>query len=235
MLACSGLTVAYGDTIALRDVSLELRAGETVALIGANGAGKTTLLRTISGLHRPRAGSIRFGGEPLDRMSCEQRVRSGIAHAPEGRRVFPGLSVEENLRVATTPWRRFGESAADDFQRVYDLFPRLKERRRQLGWSLSGGEQQMLAIGRALMARPTLLLLDEPSLGLAPLLAEEVYGRVSLLKKSGLTLLVVEQNTVLALAVADRGYLLESGQIVLAGSSKELQQNPRVREAYVGG
>ena len=235
MLACSGLTVAYGDTIALRDVSLELRAGETVALIGANGAGKTTLLRTISGLHRPRAGCIRFRDELLDRMSCEQRVRSGIAHAPEGRRVFPGLSVEENLQVATAPWRRFGESAADDLQRVYDLFPRLKERRRQLGWSLSGGEQQMLAIGRALMARPTLLLLDEPSLGLAPLLAEEVYGRVALLKKSGLTLLVVEQNTVLALAVADRGYLLESGQVVLAGSSQELQRNPRVREAYVGG
>jgi branched-chain amino acid transport system ATP-binding protein len=234
MLGCSDLTVAYGDIVALHGVTLQVRAGETVALIGANGAGKTTLLQTISGLNKVRGGHISFDGAPLDRLSCERRVRLGIAHAPEGRRIFPGLTVEENLVLATSPWRRPGGRYGDEIGQVFELFPRLKERRRQLGWSLSGGEQQMLAIGRALMARPRLLLLDEPSLGLAPRLAEEVYERVGRIRKSGLTILVVEQNTVLALAVADRGYVLETGRVVLEGAAADLKRDARVREAYLG-
>ncbi|MET7246282.1 ABC transporter ATP-binding protein [Methylobacterium sp. EM32] len=234
MLAVEDLTVAYGDITALHGVSLEVAQGETVALIGANGAGKTTLLQTISGLNAIRGGDIRFKGSSLKRVPCERRVRLGIAQAPEGRRIFPGLTVEENLVVATAAWRRPGGSFADELAFAFDLFPRLKERRRQLGWSLSGGEQQMLAIGRALMARPTLLLLDEPSLGLAPRLAEEVYERVGRIRESGLTILVVEQNTVLALAVADRGYVLETGRVVLAGPAAALKADPRVREAYLG-
>ncbi|MGA0597884.1 ABC transporter ATP-binding protein [Enterovirga sp. CN4-39] len=234
MLAIDKLTVAYGEIVALHGISLNVAAGETVALIGANGAGKTTLLQTISGLNPVRGGDIRFAGASIAGASCDRRVRMGIAHAPEGRRIFPGLTVEENLIIGTAPWRRPGSSYADELAFVFDLFPRLKERRKQLGWSLSGGEQQMLAIGRALMAKPKLLLLDEPSLGLAPRLAEEVYERVGRIRSSGLTILVVEQNTVLALAVADRGYVLETGRVVLEGSAADLKTNPRVREAYLG-
>ena len=234
MLAIEKLTVAYGEIVALHGVSLEVNTGETVALIGANGAGKTTLLQTISGLNAVKGGDIRFAGTSIAGASCDRRVRMGIAHAPEGRRIFPGLTVEENLVIGTAPWRRAGGSYADELAFAFDLFPRLKERRKQLGWSLSGGEQQMLAIGRALMAKPKLLLLDEPSLGLAPRLAEEVYERVGRIRKSGLTILVVEQNTVLALAVADRGYVLETGRVVLQGSAADLKTNPRVREAYLG-
>ncbi|CEJ13571.1 High-affinity branched-chain amino acid transport ATP-binding protein LivF [bacterium YEK0313] len=234
MLATDRLVVAYGGNVALHGVSLRVGAGETVALIGANGAGKTTLLRAVSGLNPVRSGSIDFDGRPLGAVASEKRVRLGIAQAPEGRRIFPGLTVEENLVLGTTSWRRWGQSAADDLARIFDLFPRLKERRGQLGWSLSGGEQQMLAIGRALMARPRLLLLDEPSLGLAPRLAEEVYERIREIAAAGLTILVVEQNTVLALAVADRGYVLENGRIVLEGAADQLKQDARVREAYLG-
>jgi branched-chain amino acid transport system ATP-binding protein len=234
MLTCDDLTVAYGDIVALHGVNITVKAGETVALIGANGAGKTTLLQTISGLNKVRSGDIVFESASLTTVPSERRVRLGIAHAPEGRRIFPGLTVEENLSLATAPWRRWNQSIADDLGRVFDLFPRLKERRRQLGWSLSGGEQQMLAIGRALMARPRILLLDEPSLGLAPRLAEEVYERVKLIGEAGMTILVVEQNTVLALAVANRGYVLETGRVVLEGAAKDLKQNSRVREAYLG-
>lgn len=234
MLRCKDVTVAYGDIVALRGVTLDVATGETVALIGANGAGKTTLLQTISGLNKLRSGEMDFDGAPLSRLSSAQRVRAGIAHAPEGRRVFPGLTVQENLVVATSPWRRMGASCEGDLAQVFDLFPRLKERRRQIGWSLSGGEQQMLAIGRALMSRPKFLLLDEPSLGLAPRLAEEVYDRVGRIRETGLTILVVEQNTVLALAVANRGYVLETGRVVLAGSADELRRSARVREAYLG-
>lgn len=234
MLACNELAVAHGDIVALQGVTLRVDVGETVALIGANGAGKTTLLHTISGLNRVSSGDIRFEGASIGGWSTDRRVAKGIAQAPEGRRIFPGLSVEENLTLATVSWRRWGQSIAADFDRVFELFPRLKERRRQLGWSLSGGEQQMLAIGRALMARPKLLLLDEPSLGLAPRLAEEVYERVRVISKTGLTILVVEQNTVLALSVADRAYVLETGRIVLDGPASELKQNARVREAYLG-
>ncbi|MVT66109.1 ATP-binding cassette domain-containing protein [Bradyrhizobium pachyrhizi] len=234
MLACNDLTVAYGDIVALQGVTLEVGRGETVALIGANGAGKTTLLHAISGLNPVRSGDIIFEGTSLARLGSDRRVALGISQAPEGRRIFPGLTVEENLTLATVNWRRWRQPIADDLARAFDLFPRLKERRRQLGWSLSGGEQQMLAIGRALMARPRLLLLDEPSLGLAPRLAEEVYERVRQIADSGLTILVVEQNTVLALSVADRAYVLETGRIVLQDTAVNLKQNTRVREAYLG-
>jgi branched-chain amino acid transport system ATP-binding protein len=234
MLACKDLTVAYGDIVALQGVTLEVGRGETVALIGANGAGKTTLLHAISGLNPVQSGDIMFEGTSVARLASDRRVALGIAQAPEGRRIFPGLTVEENLALATVNWRRWRQPIAGDLARVFDLFPRLKERRRQLGWSLSGGEQQMLAIGRALMARPRLLLLDEPSLGLAPRLAEEVYERVRQIADSGLTILVVEQNTVLALSVADRAYVLETGRIVLHGAADDLKQNTRVREAYLG-
>jgi branched-chain amino acid transport system ATP-binding protein len=234
MLAVDGLSVAYGAIEALRGVSLVVGQGEVVALLGANGAGKTTLLRTISGLLRPSSGSITFDGAALGRLSAEGRVRRGLAHVPEGRRIFPGLTVRENLDVATTVWKRRGMSADGDIEAVFALFPRLRERIGQLGWSLSGGEQQMLAIGRALMARPKMLLLDEPSLGLAPRLSEEVYRRIADINARGVTVLLVEQNTVLALQVAHRAYVIETGRIVLEGAASELANHPRVREAYLG-
>ncbi|BBK38383.1 ABC transporter ATP-binding protein [Allostella sp. ATCC 35155] len=234
MLEIERLAVAYGAIDALHGISLTVGEGEVVALLGANGAGKTTLLRTISGLHRPKGGEVRFRGEALGRSSAESRVRRGIAHVPEGRRIFPGLTVMENLDVATTIWRRRGMSAAGDLERVFALFPRLQERAGQLGWSLSGGEQQMLAIGRALMARPRMLLLDEPSLGLAPRLSEEVYRRIAEINGDGVTVLLVEQNTVLALEVAHRAYVIENGRIVLDGPARDLARHPRVREAYLG-
>ncbi|MBV8188305.1 MAG: ABC transporter ATP-binding protein [Alphaproteobacteria bacterium] len=234
MLTIDRLAVAYGGVEALHGVSLAVGRGEVVALLGANGAGKTTLLRTISGLLRPRSGDILFEGERLESSSAESRVKRGIAHVPEGRRIFPGLTVRENLDVATTVWRRRGMSADDDLTRVFALFPRLKERARQLGWSLSGGEQQMLAIGRALMARPKMLLLDEPSLGLAPRLSAEVYERIAEINAAGVTVLLVEQNTVLALEVAKRAYVIENGAIVLDGPARDLARHRRVREAYLG-
>ena len=234
MLRCEGLSVAYGAVQALSGVSLNVARGECVALLGANGAGKTTLLRAISGLVKPQAGRVLLGEADLARVLPEQRVRMGLAHAPERRRIFPGLSVLENLEVATAGWRGFRESIAADLDRVFALFPRLKERRAQLGWSLSGGEQQMLAIGRALMSRPTVLLLDEPSLGLAPLLSEEVYAQLATIIGTGLTMLIVEQNTAMALSVASRAYVLEHGQVVLEGAAAELLDHPRVREAYLG-
>ena len=234
MLKVEQIGVAYGAIDALHGISLEVGQGEVVALLGANGAGKTTLLRTISGLIRPKSGGIRFEGEPLGNSSAETRVKRGIAHVPEGRRIFPGLTVRENLDVATTGWRRRGMSAAADLDNVYALFPRLKERASQLGWSLSGGEQQMLAIGRALVARPKMLLLDEPSLGLAPRLSEEVYRRIADINAKGVTVLLVEQNTVLALEVARRAYVIENGHIVLDGPARDLANHPRVREAYLG-
>ena len=233
MLSCQKLSSSYGPVQVLHELSIEVQQGEIVALLGANGAGKTTLLRTLSGLHRQSTGSISFVGIVLDRMSSEERVRRGLAHAPEGRRVFPGLTVRENLEVATSGWRRRHVSLEDDFERVFTLFPRLKERIAQLAWSLSGGEQQMLAIGRALMSRPKMLLLDEPSLGLAPMLADEVYARIREINRSGLPVLLVEQNTMLALNVASRAYVLENGRIVLAGPAAELATDRRVREAYL--
>ena len=230
MLQCRNLGAAYGDIVALRGIDLDVRVGEAVALIGVNGAGKTTLLRAISGL-LPTTGELNFDGSSLDALPIQRRVKAGIAHVPEGRRIFPGLTVKENLEVGGSVR---GGGSSDDFDRVYDLFPRLKERASQLGWSLSGGEQQMLAIGRALMARPRLLLLDEPSLGLAPRLAEEVYARIARINEGGMTVLLVEQNTVLALGVADRGYVIENGSIVLTDTAATLRLHPRVRDAYLG-
>jgi len=234
MLTIDRIAVAYGAIDALHGISLQVGKGEVVALLGANGAGKTTLLRTISGLHRAKSGEIRFNGELLANSSAESRVTRGLAHVPEGRRIFAGLTVLENLDVATTVWRRRGMSAAGDLDNVFALFPRLKERSSQLGWSLSGGEQQMLAIGRALMARPKMLLLDEPSLGLAPRLSAEVYERIADINAKGVTVLLVEQNTVLALEVAQRAYVIENGLIVLDGPARDLARHPRVREAYLG-
>ncbi len=233
MLELDGIDVAYGSVQALRGVSLRVNAGELVTLIGANGAGKTTTIRSISGLLRPTAGSIRFEGQPIHAVPAEAIVARGIVQVPEGRRIFPELTVEENLRVGAylvpDPTR-----VAERFDRVYALFPRLRERRRQLGNTLSGGEQQMLAFGRALMAGPRLLLLDEPSLGLAPLLVQDVARVVTELKRSGLTILLVEQNARLALTLADRGYVIETGRIVLSDTSDRLLANPDVQRSYLG-
>jgi len=234
MLRVERLTARYGPIQALDAVDLHVEPGEVVALLGANGAGKTTLLRTLSGLHRGFTGGIRFDDQEIGRLSAERRVGLGLAHVPEGRRVFPGLTIRENLTVATSAWRRRGQSIDGDLGKVFALFPRLEERIGQLAWSLSGGEQQMLAIGRALMARPKMLLLDEPSLGLAPLLAEEVYARIREINRLQVTVLLVEQNTVLALETASRAYVLENGRIVLQGAAAELARDPRVREAYLG-
>jgi branched-chain amino acid transport system ATP-binding protein len=233
LLELRNLGVSYGPIVALDGVTLEVGRGESVALVGVNGAGKSTLLRAVSGLVPPAMGEIRFDGAPLS-GAAESRVRRGIAHVPERRRIFPGLTVAENLDVATTPWRRGGGSIAHELDHVFALFPRLAERRKQLGWSLSGGEQQMLAIGRALMARPRLVLMDEPSLGLAPRIAEEVYATIRLINAEGVTVLLVEQNTVLALGVAARGYVLDHGRIAIEGAAADLLRDPRVRDAYLG-
>lgn len=234
MLRCDDLVVVYGAVPALRGISLHIERREIVALLGANGAGKTTLLRTLSGLLRPRGGELTFDGKKIDKVVPERRVRMGLAHVPEGRRVFPGLTVLENLLVATNAWKRRGESTEADLSSVMELFPRLRERAKQRAWSLSGGEQQMLAIGRALMSRPRLLMLDEPSLGLAPKIATELYEKIRDINRAGVTVLLVEQNTVLALSIAHRAYVLELGKLIIEGASEEVAKNARVREAYLG-
>ena len=233
MLELDGVDVAYGSVRALRGVSVRVDAGELVTLIGANGAGKTTTIRSISGLLRPTTGSIRFEGTPIHTLAPEAIVGLGIVQVPEGRRIFPELTVEENLRVGAYLVRDHAR-IMERFERVYSLFPRLRERRRQAGNTLSGGEQQMLAFGRALMAGPRLLLLDEPSLGLAPLLVQDVAHVVTDFKRSGLTMLLVEQNARLALTLADRGYVLETGRIVLSDTSARLLANPDVQKSYLG-
>ena len=234
MLEVDGIEVRYGNIVALHEASFRVDEGEIVTLIGANGAGKTTSLRSVSGLLPLSAGSIRFEGRRIDQMSPENIVRLGIAHAPEGRRVFPGLTVAENLELGATPWRKRGDTIDGDIERVYALFPRLKEREKQLAWSMSGGEQQMLAVGRALMSRPRLLLLDEPSLGLAPIIVEQLFDKIASINQLGVTILLVEQNAAMALSVATRGYLLENGRIVLHDTTQRMQDHPRVREAYLG-
>ena len=233
MLRVEGLSVRYGPLEAVRGVSFHLREGEALAVIGPNGAGKTSLLRGLLGLARTE-GCVALDGEVLVRRSPEDLLRRGLVLVPEGRALFPGLSVEDNLRLGGFLRFRKGEDLRPDLARVYGLFPRLKERRGQLAGTLSGGEQQMLAIGRALMARPRLLLLDEPSLGLAPLMVREIYRILAALKGEGVTLLVVEQNAKVALELADRGLVLEAGEVALEGSAKELWQNPKVVEAYLG-
>jgi branched-chain amino acid transport system ATP-binding protein len=234
MLACNDLTVAYGDIVALQGVTLEVRRGETIALIGANGAGKTTLLQAISGLNPVRSGDILFDGASIARAASDRRVSLGIAQAPEGRRIFPGLTVEENLSLATVNWRRWRQPIADDLARVFDLFPRLKERRHQMAGTMSGGEQQMCAIGRAMMSNPKLLLLDEPSAGLAPVVVQQVFELVRRIRASGLTVLIVEQNVQQVLKVVDRAYLIEAGTMRASGTSAEMLASDTVKEAYLG-
>ena len=235
MLEVSAIDVRYGAISALHGVSFRVEEGEIVTLIGANGAGKTTSLHAISGLLPLSAGSMTFMGKTISGRAPEEIVRAGIAHSPEGRRVFAGMSVQENLEIGATPWRRGRDSITADMDRVYALFPRLAERRSQLAWSMSGGEQQMLAVGRALMARPKLLLLDEPSRGLAPIIVEQLFDKIVSINKSGVTILLVEQNASMALSVASRGYLLENGRVALADTTQRLSDHPLVRQAYLGG
>jgi branched-chain amino acid transport system ATP-binding protein len=234
LLEIRALEVAYGAIAALRGIALEVRAGEVVSLIGANGAGKTTLLRTISGLITPRRGSIRFDGQELTRLGAHQIVSRGVSQVPEGRIVFPNLTVRDNLDLGAYI-RRDHAAVRGDLERMYGLFPRLRERERQRAGTLSGGEQQMLAIARALMSRPRLLLMDEPSLGLAPILVREIFRTVAEISRQGMTILLVEQNAHMALGIADRGYVMETGNIVLSDTRENLLRNPEVKSAYLGG
>ena len=233
MLEVNGLKVSYGGINAVKGVDLEVKAGELVTLIGANGAGKTTTLKALAGLLRPAAGRIHYNGDDITALPAFQLVRRGLALVPEGRGVFGRLTVEENLAMGAYS-RRDRANVAADYDRVYELFPRLAERRRQLAGTLSGGEQQMLAMGRALMSRPRLLLLDEPSMGLAPLMVQKIFETIRRIAAEGVTLLLVEQNAKLALEVCHRGYVMESGSIVLADSAPRLLTNPQVRQAYLG-
>ena len=224
----------YGNIHALKGISLTIDQGEIVTLIGSNGAGKSTTLKTISGLLRPREGEIWFDGKRLDGTPAHEVVVLGISQAPEGRRIFPRMTVRENLEMGAFQ-REKGSQRDADFERVYTLFPRLKERLNQKGGTLSGGEQQMLAIGRALMARPKVLLLDEPSMGLAPILVEQIFEIVKDINASGTTVLLVEQNALMALGIAKRGYILQTGEIVLQDVADRLMTNPEVQKAYLGG
>jgi len=224
----------YGNIHALKGISLTVELGEIVTLIGSNGAGKSTTLKTISGLLRPREGEIWFDGQRLDGTPAHEIVAKGISQAPEGRRIFPRLTVLENLEMGAFQ-RVQGPEMAADFERVYSLFPRLKERLSQNGGTLSGGEQQMLAIGRALMARPKVLLLDEPSMGLAPILVEQIFDIVKDINAGGTTVLLVEQNALMALGIARRGYILQTGEIVLQDTADRLIVDPQVQKAYLGG
>jgi len=233
LLEVNGLKVSYGGINAVKGVDLEVKAGELVTLIGANGAGKTTTLKALAGLLRPAAGRIHYNGDDITALPAFQLVRRGLALVPEGRGVFGRLTVEENLAMGAYS-RRDRANVAADYDRVYELFPRLAERRRQLAGTLSGGEQQMLAMGRALMSRPRLLLLDEPSMGLAPLMVQKIFETIRRIAAEGVTLLLVEQNAKLALEVCHRGYVMESGAITLADSAPRLLTNPQVRQAYLG-
>ena len=223
----------YGTIHALRGISLSVEEGEIVTLIGANGAGKSTTLRTISGLLRPRQGTVTLGGKRLDGLRPHQIVELGVCQSPEGRRVFARMSVQENLEMGAFS-RKDPPKVVEDFERVYTLFPRLKERQSQKAGTLSGGEQQMLAIGRALMSAPKVLLLDEPSMGLAPILVEQIFDIVKTINKSGTTVLLVEQNALMALGIANRGYILQTGEIVLTDAADRLAANPEVKRAYLG-
>jgi len=225
----------YGSFHVLRGISMEVRRGEIVALIGSNGAGKTTTLELISGLIRPTSGRVVFESKDISRLSPEDVVSVGVAHFPQNRRIFPGLTVYENLRVAAASWKGKQLSIAHEIERVFQIFPALKERKNQLGWSMSGGEQQMLAIARGLIARPKVLLLDEPSLGLAPVIQESLFKTIREIRAQGTTILIVEQNAALALSIADRGYVLETGEVVLEGTAQDLVQNEDVKRAYLGG
>jgi branched-chain amino acid transport system ATP-binding protein len=233
MLKVKGIHVYYDAIHALKGVSFTVEAGELVTLLGANGAGKTTTLKTLSGLLRPKRGSIELQGAMLEKIEAHEIVRRGVTHAPEGRRVFPRFTVLENLKIGGYTCDKHALGAELDF--VFQMFPRLKERQKQYAGTLSGGEQQMLAIGRALMAKPKLLLLDEPSMGLAPKIVEQILETIQSINKAGVTVLLVEQNAAMALAISHRGYVLETGEIILQGTSSELAGNDLVRQAYLGG
>lgn len=232
MLEVEGLHVFYGGIHALKGAHLKVEEGQIVTLIGANGAGKSTTLRTIVGLVKPRSGSIRFNGEDLTRLQTHEVIKRGIAISPEGRRVFPNLTILENLELGA--YIRDSTTFSTQLEWVYSLFPRLRERSRQLAGTLSGGEQQMLALGRALMSRPQLVLLDEPSLGLAPLVVEEVFRIIQTINREGATILLVEQNAMAALGVAHHAYVLETGRVTLEGTGQTLLEDERVRKAYLG-
>jgi len=234
MLEVDAIQVYYGNIAAVKGLSLTVRQGEIVTLLGSNGAGKSTTLRTISGLLHPRRGLISFEGRRISGMQAHDIVRKGIAHAPEGRRIFPRMSVDENLDLGAFV-RSDKDGIAADKEHVYELFPRLRERIGQFAGTLSGGEQQMLAVGRALMARPKLLLLDEPSMGLAPVLVELIFETIARIRDQGTTVLLVEQNALAALEVADRAYVLESGALKLEGAAADLANDPEVVQAYLGG
>ncbi|MEG1525430.1 MAG: ABC transporter ATP-binding protein [Clostridia bacterium] len=233
MLKVDNINVSYGNILAIRDISFSVETGEIVTLIGANGAGKSTILKTISGLLRTKTGDVTFNEHSIKTMAPHKIVSAGIAHVPEGRRVFSQMTVEENLEMGafTQPLSSVGDSLPN----VYDRFPRLKERRRQIAGTLSGGEQQMLAMGRALMSSPRLMMLDEPSMGLAPLLVEQIFDIIKELNKAGTTILLVEQNALMALSIAHRGYVLETGKIVLSAPAEALLHNDSVQKAYLGG
>ncbi len=234
LLEIENLHSYYGHVHALKGISLEVEEGEIVTLIGANGAGKTTTLRTISGLLTPREGRVVFDGQVLNGVPAHQIVNLGISQAPEGRQVFTTLTVQENLNMGAYSLGSDREAIEENRRRVFELFPRLEERKRQIAGTLSGGEQQMLSIGRALMARPRLLMLDEPSLGLAPMLVKTIFETIEEINRGGVTVLLVEQNARAALRLADKGYVLETGRIALAGSAEELIRDERVRKAYLG-
>ncbi|MER9289084.1 ABC transporter ATP-binding protein [Mesorhizobium sp. M0510] len=233
LLSVENLEVNFGAVRALKGISLDVHAGEVVALVGANGAGKSTTLRTISGLSRPRGGKIIFDGKPIGGVAPSRIVTLGIAQSPEGRRLFGGLTVADNLRLGACT-RTDKEAVVRDSERMFMLFPVLKQRLKQLAGTLSGGEQQQLALARALMAAPRLLLLDEPSLGVAPLLVRHIFSALAELKRQGMTMLLVEQNITLALDLADRAYVLRTGQVALSGRSAELRDSERVAQAYLG-
>ena len=233
MLKVNNINVYYGAIHAIKDVSFEVNDGEIVTLIGANGAGKSTTLQTISGLLRSRTGSIEFMGKDIGSVPPDKLVAHGLAQVPEGRRVFLQMTVEENLEMGA--FTQPNSTIAPNLERVYAQFPRLKERRKQVAGTLSGGEQQMLAMGRALMSNPKLLMLDEPSMGLAPILVEQIFDIIKQLHQAGTTILLVEQNAQMALSVADRGYVLETGRVTLSGPGKELLADEAVKKAYLGG
>jgi branched-chain amino acid transport system ATP-binding protein len=232
MLEVIDLQVFYGEIHALKGVSLRVEQGEIVALLGNNGAGKTTTLKTISGLLRPRVGRVLLEGQPVQALPPHEIVARGVAHAPEGRKIFNRLTVFENLEMGA--YLRSDRDILEDVERVFTLFPRLKERRTQVAGTLSGGEQQMLAIGRAVMTHPRILLLDEPSMGLAPILVEQIFQTVAGINRQGTTILLVEQNAAIALSVAHRAYVLETGTVALSGTAAELQEHPEVRRVYLG-
>ncbi|NCX09902.1 MAG: ABC transporter ATP-binding protein [Actinobacteria bacterium] len=233
LLKVPNIQVAYGKIVAVKDVSVTVNQGEIVTLIGSNGAGKSTTLRTISGLIKPKSGEILFNGKRIDGVPGHEIVGMGICHSPEGRRIFPRMTVKENLELGAFLRNNKSEVAAD-MERVLDLFPRLKERIKQTAGTMSGGEQQMLAVSRALMGDPKLLLLDEPSMGLAPVLVELIFDTIVKIRKQGITILLIEQNATAALEVADRAYVLESGKVKMSGSAKELSSDDKVTKAYLG-